>query len=177
MYLFFNKSPLFKKLPVLLQHSLLSLQSLEMDRSSTSINYIHRKWNVWVCSNNFKSYVFADQGLVWLCSLVGDTLSLYLKKQLKKRHILWLLHLNSATLKDTFCIKWICVSFWIWIPVRPHSHQSSSHTLATLQPLRPSPAVAAGSCLTRSYTCLHCMNHGKRCHVWKKEITNNPQVK
>lgn len=28
------------------------------------------------------SYVFANQGLVWLCSLVGETLTLHLKKQL-----------------------------------------------------------------------------------------------
>lgn len=30
------------------------------------------------------AYVFADQGFVWLCSLVGKTLTLHLKKQLQK---------------------------------------------------------------------------------------------
>lgn len=33
------------------------------------------------------THVFANQGLVWLCSLVGDTLTFHLKKQLKNKLI------------------------------------------------------------------------------------------
>lgn len=56
------------------------------------------------------SYIFANQGLVWLGSLVGETLALHLKKQLQNSHN------PTASLSTTFngitaifCIK--CAMF------------------------------------------------------------------
>lgn len=45
---------------------------------------LHRKKKVLLLRS---THVFANQGLVWLCSLVGDTLTFHLKKQLKNKLI------------------------------------------------------------------------------------------
>lgn len=61
------------------------------------------------------SHIFANQGLVWLGSLVGETLALHLKKELQNSHIPTAL-ITASSLSTTFygitaifCIK--CAMF------------------------------------------------------------------
>lgn len=97
VYLFFYKSSLLKELPVLLQHPLLHLQSLqnrkEMRRTWTSINNINLKisWKGWLCVEiTFKCLTFLlikdlCGSVLWLVRPWPSTL----KSSCKKRsHIL-----------------------------------------------------------------------------------------